>query len=92
MQKKIKNKINSSLTIYYCTVCVSVSVCGMLSHSGKLCLTLCNPMVYSAPGSSVHGIPQARILEWITIHFSRGSSQPRDQSHVSCIGRQILYP
>ena len=42
------------------------------------CLTLCNPMDGSPPGSSVHGILQARILEWISIPFSRGSSQPED--------------
>ena len=41
-------------------------------------LTLCNPMDYSLPGSSVHGILQARILEWVAISFSRGLSQPRD--------------
>ena len=44
------------------------------------CLTLCNPMDYT-----VHGILQARILEWIAFPFSRGPSQPRDQSQVSCI-------
>ena len=46
------------------------------------CLTLCNPMNCSPPGSSVHGILQARILEWVAISFSRGSSQPRVQ-HTS---------
>ena len=46
---------------------------------------------WTMPGSSVHGISQARILEWVAISFSRGSSWPRDQTHVSCIGRQILY-
>ena len=46
----------------------------------------CNPQV-----SSVHWIPQARILEWVTISISRGSSQPRDRAHVSYIGKQILY-
>ena len=45
----------------------------------------------SPPGSSVHGILQARLLEWEAISFSRGSSQPRDQIQVSCISRQILY-
>ena len=45
----------------------------------------------SPPDSSVHGISQARILEWVAISFSRGSSWPRDQTWVSCIGRQILY-
>ena len=44
----------------------------------KLCLTLCNPLGYSPPGSSVHGISQARIPEWAAISFSRGCSQPRD--------------
>ena len=44
----------------------------------QLCLTLCNPMDCSPPGSSVHGILQARILEWVAISFSRGSSRPRD--------------
>ena len=57
----------------------------------QLCSTLCNPMNCSPPGSSVHGILQARILEWEAIPFSRGSSQPRDQTSVSCIGRWILY-
>ena len=41
--------------------------------------------------AAVHGISQARILEWVAISFSRGSSQPRDGTCVSCIGRQILY-
>ena len=55
----------------------------------KSCPTLCDPMNCSPPGSSVHGILQARILEWVAISFSRGSSQPRDWTHVSCTGRQI---
>ena len=49
------------------------------------CPTLCNPMDYSPPGSSVQWISQARILEWVAIPFSRGSSWPRDQSWISCI-------
>ena len=48
------------------------------------CLTLCNPMDCSLPGSSVHGISQARILEWVAISFSRGSSWSRGQTHFSC--------
>ena len=48
------------------------------------CPTLCDPMDCSPPGSSVHGILQARILEWVAIPFSRGSSWPRDQTWVSC--------
>ena len=46
---------------------------------------LCNPMDCSPSGSSVHGIFQARILEWVAISFSRGSSWPRDQTHISCV-------
>ena len=46
---------------------------------------VCNPMDCSPPGSSVHGIFQARILEWVAISSSRGSSQPRDRTWVSCI-------
>ena len=49
------------------------------------CLTLCDPMDWGLPGSSVHGILQARILEWVAVPFSRGSSQPRDQTQVSHI-------
>ena len=59
-----------------------------------LSCSVCNPMDCCPPDSSVHGIFQARILEWVAIFFSRGSSQPRDWtcvSKVSCIGRQILY-
>ena len=51
---------------------------------------LCDPMDCSPAGSSVHGISQARILEWIAISFSRGSSRPRDQAHVSCIAGGFL--
>ena len=43
------------------------------------------------PRSSVHGIAQARILEWVAISFSRGPSQPKDQTHIFCIDRQIHY-
>ena len=47
------------------------------------CVQLCDPVDCSPPGSSVHGILQARILEWVAISFSRGSFQPRDRSQVS---------
>ena len=50
----------------------------------QLCPTFCDPMDCSPPGSSVHGILQAAMLEWIAIPFSRVSSQPRDQACVSC--------
>ena len=54
------------------------------------CLTLCDPVNYSPPGSSVHGISQARILEWVSIPFSRGSSQPRDRTPLSCIAGRFF--
>ena len=52
---------------------------------------LCNPMDCSPPGSTVHGIFQARILEWVAISFSRVSSWPRDWTQVSCIVRRRFY-
>ena len=56
------------------------------SEVAQLCPTLCeDPMACSLPGSSVHGIFQAIVLEWIAISFARGSSQPRNQTRVSCI-------
>ena len=51
----------------------------------QLCLTLCDPVDCSPPGSSVHGILQARILKWVAIPFSRESSRPRSRIQVSCI-------
>ena len=77
----------SSLTVVY-FVCACVCV-----QSLQSCLTLCNPMDYSPPGSSAHGILQARILEWIAMPSSRGFSQPRDRTHMSYVsynGRQVL--
>ena len=53
------------------------------------CLTLCDPMDYSLLGSSIHGIFQARVLEWVAISSSRVSSQPRDQTQVFCIAADI---
>ena len=53
--------------------------------------TLCDPMDCSLPGSSVHGIFQARKLEWVAISFSRGSSQPRYWTQVSCIVGRCFY-
>ena len=62
--------------------------------SVQSCLTVCNPMDCSPPGSPVRGIFQARMLEWIAISSCRRLSQPRDRncvSCISCVGRQILY-
>ena len=58
------------------------------------CSTICDPEDCSLPGSSVHRIFQTRILEWVAISFSRGSTQPRDRTHVSWVsytGRWTLY-
>ena len=59
-------------------MCVCVCVCA------QLCLTLCD-IDCSPPGSSVHEILEVRILEWVAISSTRGSSQPRDLNHISCI-------
>ena len=66
----------------------------MCAKSLQSYLTLCDPMDCSPPGSSVHGILQTRILKWVAVPFSRGSSQPKDGTHVSfvsSIGRRVLY-
>ena len=76
------NPVLLSVCVCVC-VCVSVCVCWV----AQLCLTLCNPMECSPPGSSVHKIFQARKLEWVAILPSRKSSQPRDQTRVSCVDR-----
>ena len=68
-----------------------VCMCVLVAQS---CLTFHDPVDCSPPGSSVHGILQGRILEWVGILFSRGSSWPRDEtcvSRVSCIGRSANY-
>ena len=85
--------------VYVCVypICVCVCVCFLLYCTVLSCVWLCDPMDCSPPGSSVHGILQARILEWVAISSSRGSSLPRDWtcvcyvSCVSCVGKWILY-
>ena len=69
------------MTITYCC-CYSIT---------KSCPILCNSMDCSPPGSSIHGIFQAGILEWAAISFSRASSQLKDHICISCTGRWILY-
>ena len=80
-----------SLCLHFCccpanrfsnTICLDSMT--VKSEVAQSCPTLCDPMGCSLPGSSVHGIIQAIVLEWIAISFSRGSSQPRDQTRVSC--------
>ena len=71
---------NWTTSLSFCEVCLS------LSH---VCL-FATPWAESLPGSSVHGILQVRILEWVAIPFSRGSSQPRGQTRVSCIAGRLF--
>ena len=74
-------------------VCVCVCVC-VCAHSMTVMSNSHDPMDSSTPDSFVLGIFQARILEWVAISVSRGSSWPKDQtrvSRVSCLGRQTLY-
>ena len=71
------------ITLWFWT---GISITSMLCLAAQSsCLTLCDPMGCSLLGSSVHGILQVRILEWVAMPSSRGSSQPRDQNHVSRI-------
>ena len=64
--------------------------CVLFARSLSCVLFFCDPMNSSPPGSSFHGISQARILEWVPMSSCRGSSQPRNRTHVSCIGKWIL--
>ena len=70
-----------------CTILIPLCVCVLVAQS---CLTLCNPPDCSLPGFSVHGILQARILEWIAIPFSRGTSHPRNRTLVSCMAGRFF--
>ena len=79
------------------TLCSILLGCGSVNPSScccwlgaQSCLTLCDLIGCSPPCSSVHGISQARIVEWVALS-SRRSSPPMDRTHFSCIGRQILY-
>ena len=79
---ELKNGQEGEVFVKYICVCV-----------GSVVSDSVTPMDCSPRGSSVQGISQPRMLEWVAISYSRGSSQPRDQTHVSCvscIGRRIL--
>jgi len=85
----------SSLALFLFVLLQSVVCCVVLCCvvCPQSCLTCCNPVDCSPPGFSVHGILQARTVEWVAISFSRGFSQCRDWtcvSYISCLGRQIL--
>ena len=94
-------KTRIQLPHYFCSIHVIHSTQGPVGPYYNLsrmnmtvtqsCLILCDPMDCSPPGFSVHGILQARGLEWVALPSSRGSSPLRDQTQVACFGRQILY-
>ena len=82
--------------VSFCKRCIVSGVILLCTHVKLLqsCSALCDTMDHNLPGASVHGILQARILNWVAISSSRGSSWPRDRtwiSYVSCIGRWVLY-
>ena len=81
-KKKKLVRMQGKVTLKWCLLCCAKSL--------QSCLTLCDPMDSSLPGSSVYGILQGRILEWVAMPSSRGSSWPRNQTCVSCIGRWVL--
>ena len=72
-------------------VCICVHMYSWLRSVTQSCLTLCDPMDYSPPGSSPHWILQARILGWVVILFCKGSSWPRDRTLVSCIAGIFFF-
>ena len=91
--QKSSGKVSCAFEIVFntCSRVECACVCSTLLQSSP---TLRDPMDCSRPGSSVHGILQAGILEWVAMPFSRGPSPPRDRtrvSSVSCIGRRVLY-
>ena len=85
LARRIKNKKSQKIGLTLELMCKEYSLLYMEVKVlvAQSCPTLCNPMDCTLPGSSVHGISQASLLEWVAISFSRGSSQPRDWTRVS---------
>ena len=77
--------VNMLLYMAKVTLWTWLKLCGCCAQLLQSCPTLCSPMDCSLPGSNVHGILQARILEWVAMPSSRGSSWPRDWIHISVI-------
>ena len=87
--------LSQCVCIYIYNTSPHCILCACACSVAQSCPTLCNPMDCRPPGSSVHGILQARILEQVAISYSSGYCPPRDWTHVSCvscIGRWILNP
>ena len=92
--KTLRFPCNCQVSFWISEAAFSHCLVFMHAKSLQLCPTLCDPIDGSPPGSSVHRILQARILEWVAMPSSRGSSRLRDQtciSFVSCICRQFLF-
>ena len=83
--KRVYLTANCEITLLILFSCRSV-----LCLVAQSCPTLCDPLDCSPPGSSLHGILQVRILEWVAMPSSRGSSQPRDWTQVSCISGRFF--
>ena len=87
-------ELNWDISLFILVVSVHILTHCMRAKLLQSCPTLCSPMDCSPPGFSVHGILQARILEWVAISSSRGSSWLSDWTqvpYVSCTGRRVLY-
>ena len=83
--KEETEKVGLKLNIQKTKIMASGPITSWQSEVAQLCLTHCDPMDCSLPGSSVHGILQARILEWVATSFSRVSFPLKDPTWVSCI-------
>ena len=77
---------NLKMKTHQCPSLVFLLLCSVT----KSCLTLCDPMDHSPPGSCIRGILQTRTLDWVAISFSRASSQPRDRTRVSHIAGRLF--
>ena len=87
--KEVLEVVGTNVKVKNMIFCVS----NLIFHcvlDAQSCLTLCDPMDCSSPGSSVNGILQARILEWVAIPFSRGSSQPRIKPRFPALQAESL--
>ena len=82
-QLRVSESVNSESVLIRSKLKVKVA---------QTCPTLCDPMDYSLQGSFVHGILQARILEWVTVSFSRGSSRPRYRTQVCSLASRFFTP
>ena len=87
----VQSTTASCLILLFFFLFFFLNTCSGVWFSHSVVSDFCDPVDFSLPGYSVHGILQARTLEWVAISFSRESSPPRNGTCVSCIGKQILY-